>query len=216
MNKFVLYYTHNSLPIEMEDFFQRKLRQSVGDIPIVSVFKNARTEFSSTFGSINIHCNYPKNNWDSIHIQMRMGIEAIINIDKNAIIYLAEHDVLYPPSYFNYVPEDEMVFLKNKNLYFVTKNGYIGPHNTSIHSQTIGSCKLFNFCINEKVTNNVYKFKTHSGYKSNLFNSIDPCLDVRHGFNYTGNREPKTSLPIIPFWGHYTKIINNIPKFKYT
>jgi hypothetical protein len=218
MNKAILYYTHNSLPIEMEEFFQKKLLQASKNIPIVSVFKNARNKFSSNFAAANIECNVKQNNWHSILAQMQLGIDHIINTYGNSCtVYIAEHDVLYPETYFNIVPTNMSELMKNKNLFFLTKDGFLGPYNTHIHSQTIGSASLFDFCLKEDVDSLLKKFKTKCNYKLTLYNSENPCVDVRHGFNYTGPRGNASSLykQQINFWGNYKDLISQIPNFKY-
>jgi hypothetical protein len=209
MNKFILYYSHNSLPILMEEFFQKKLIETVSGIPIVSVIKNPRTEYSGTFADINLKIDFKYNNWSSIYQQMGAGIDAILKIKEDVIVYIAEHDVIYPPSYFANLPPDEMTFLKNLNLYFLMKRGYIGPFGNYIQSQTISTARLFKSWLDE-----VTKIKGPSGYKLKKFNNEHSSLDVRHGFNYTGPRYARTEknyITSLPYWGNYKDILNTIP-----
>ena len=216
MNKYILYFSHNRLPILMEEFFQKKLIESSNGIPIVSVTKNPRTEYSKNFAHVNIKVNFNFNDWTSILYQMDKGIDAILEIDKNAIVYIAEHDVLYPISYFLNTPQDDKTLLKNFNLYFLMKKGYIGPHRSYIHSQTIGAAKLFKHCINEDIEIKK-KFKTQNGYSLKSFNNEHASLDVRHGFNFTGPRYARTEekyIKCLPYWGEYKDLLNAIPEIK--
>lgn len=159
---------------------------------------------------------HKQDNWNSINLQTKIGIERIQQYNVDAIVYLAEHDVLYPPSYFLNDPENDKTFEKNKNLYFMNKDGFFGPHNTYIHSQTIGHSSLFLHCLNEECPNH-FRFKTQNGYKLNLFSNDVPSIDVRHGYNYTGYRTPSEQKSIskeIIFWGQHEDLLQQIPHFK--
>lgn len=118
MKKVILYYSHNSLPIEMEKFFQEKLVEVSHGIPIISVQKNHRTSFSRNFACENLVANFQQNNWESILLQMSIGIERILNGAGNPIVYLAEHDVLYPETYFQYKPKGGKRVLKESEPIF--------------------------------------------------------------------------------------------------
>ncbi len=214
MQKFVFYFSHNSLPIAMEEFFQKKLKESCNNIPIISVMKSQRSDYSKSFADINIIVDYKANNWKSILFQMDTGISKILEIEKDSIVYLCEHDVLYPSSYFLNEPDNDLQFLKNTNLYFINKYGFLGPYNDIIHSQTIGSAKLFKHCIHEDTVN---YFKTRNGYTLKRFNNIDPCIDVRHGYNYTGPRyanKNKNYIHYLSPWGNHEDLIKSIPEIK--
>ncbi len=213
--KFVLYYSHDSLPIEMEEFFQSKLLQSTGEIPIVSVMKKARSDFSKTFASSNLITDFKPNNWSSILEQMRLGIDTIMQAEPDAVVYLAEHDVLYPESYFLNIPERTDVLLKNRQLYFLNRTGYIGPYNHYIHSQTIGWASLFKHCLEEDVVPDL-KFKSKNGYALRSYDNDVPSIDVRHSFNYTGYREassPDGYKHDLPYWGNHAALAAQIPAF---
>jgi hypothetical protein len=209
--KRILYYTHNSLPLEMEEYFQRKLLEAASDIPIVSVMKKPRSVFAANFASVNLIDENPQCDWPSIRRQMKMGLETM---DASDTVYLAEHDVLYPASYYENEPPDERTFLKNGNLYFLTRRGYVGPYNCWIHSQTIGAASLFMHCIEEDFRDK--PFKTQNGYTLTLFNAQDPSLDVRHGKNWTGDRTARNGryLPSVPYWGAWREVGADIPGFE--
>lgn len=213
--KFILYYSHNSLPIEMEEFFQQQLLCASRGIPIVSVMKSARSEFSKTFGHINILTHFRPNNWSSILNQMELGIDSMLTNTEDAVVYLAEHDVLYPDSYFLNVPESRDTLLKNRQLYFLNMIGYIGPYNHYIHSQTIGWASLFRHCLIENVHPDL-KFKSKRGYRLRFYDNDIASIDVRHRLNYTGYREASTPDGYtyqLPHWGHHAALAAKIPAF---
>ena len=89
----------------------------------------------------NILTDFKPSNWSSILHQMELGIDRILQ-SGDAVVYLAEHDVLYPPSYFSKVPDSREILLKNRQLYFMNQVGFIGPYNHYIHSQTNGRISL--------------------------------------------------------------------------
>ena len=211
MNKYILYYSHNNLPEDMEIFFQEELVKASNGIPIVSVCKKQRTDYCKTFASINILT--PNKQPSGIKDQMALGIEAILDADRDAIVYLAEHDVLYPSSYYNNNPSNDITFLKNYNLYFANKKGYIGPYNGYIHSQTIGAATLFDMCLKEDVHSHK-KFKSLNGYTLERFNNVDPCIDIRHGYNVSGYRESSHYIEELPYWGRHSDLIKTIPSIR--
>jgi hypothetical protein len=206
----ILYCSHNSLPLELEEFFQEQLEEAADSLPICSCIKKVRSNKVGNFGQLRQVCKdniYAKNNWDSYLAQMKAGALAIANEDKDANICIAEHDVLYGKGYFKQIPSTKNTIIKNTNLYFLNSSGFYGPHGTGIHSQTIMNVNLFLHCLNENVPNTL-KFKNikEGNYTHDLIKFPTPSIDVRWGGNYTG---PKGSIrrgPVeaLPIWGHYS------------
>lgn len=217
MNKAILYFSNNSMPVSMEIFFQRKLNENSNGIPIFAVMNSQRSEYSKNFAYKNIICKDEKTKgWNDILKKMKLGIDNIINnIGDNTIVYIAEHDVLYNNKYFDDYPKSDDIILKNKNLFFCNQFGFWGPFNTHIHSQTIASALLLYKCLEGEGVDGG-KFKTENGFKLELYNSFYPNIDIRHGFNATGWRDSKKGyIYNLPFWGNHKTIISNIPEFKY-
>lgn len=217
MSNWILYYSHNSLPIELELYFQEELAKAKGNSNICAVVKTNRTD--KKFGDLNIVCNNKgckKNNWVSILSQMNTGIEAILEEDTEAVVFLAEHDVLYPKGYFDLNIEDEQIIFKNMNWFFATSRGYL-PGNSFIHSQTIAKAKLFKYCIGETpyIENSLWFKNENSGiYRLEKINYESPSLDIRWGKNYTGDRgigkESSQFLQEVPYWGSHADIFKEI------
>jgi hypothetical protein len=199
----------------MEEYFQRRLIASAGSIPIISVMKRPRSEYSRTFAAENLLTEFKSNGWSSILHQMRLGLTMIGHSTTDSVVYLAEHDVLYHSSYFEHVPEAQNVLLKNRQLYFLNRVGFMGPYNHYIHSQTIGWASLLDYCLQEDVPGDL-KFKSKNGYVLRLYDSEVPSIDVRHSFNYTGYREPKDPCQYkysLPHWGEAAELRAQIPGF---
>lgn len=226
MSKWILYFSHNSLPVALEEYFQAQLIKGADGIPICAVIKKARSEAVEKFGNIKIKCTEGpchQNNWTSIIEQMSLGIRAIMKEDPDAVVYLAEHDVLYPREYFSYVPEDSLQMLKNNHLYFCTKKGFFGPFNGVVHSLTIAHASLFKFCLEDEAHIPMHrKFKNLKSvngipagpYRHKVFASEIPIIDVRWGGNTTGPRAASRKYPkpidSLPGWGGYQPFWNEI------
>ena len=98
MDKTILYY---SACTENKDFEQRirdNILANCGDIPIVSV-----TQEPVDFG-INICVGRHKNMYVNEFIQILIGIREI----KTKYTLMAEADFLYPPEYFQFIPQGDM------------------------------------------------------------------------------------------------------------
>ena len=217
MNKWILYYSHNSLPVALEIYFQKRLLEVKGESKICSVIKNKRHNFD--FADIEIVCNEgdcAKNNWKSILGQMNMGIDAILEQDENANVSIAEHDVLYPKGYFDLVAPKNTI-LKNVNYYFTTPIGY-RKGNAWIHSQTICSAKLYKHCLNETKDIEIgrwFKNEKAGVYKLEKFNYESPVLDIRHDKNYTGERNSMSRndyLNTVDYWGSHREVYQEVKK----
>ena len=217
MSNWILYYSHNSLPVALEIYFQEKLLEVKGNTKICSVIKNKRHDFN--FADIEIVCNEGDcalNNWKSILAQMNKGIDAILKQDENANVSIAEHDVLYPKGYFDIVAPKNTI-LKNVNYYFTTPVGY-RKGNAWIHSQTICSAKLYKYCLNETKDVEIgrwFKNQEAGVYTLEKFNYKSPVLDIRHNKNYTGERDSmhrNDYLHYVDYWGEHKKVYSEVNK----
>lgn len=217
--KAILYFSHNKLPLELELFFQKHLHSVANGIPIIAVMQNIRSPDSTEHLFYKtIKSDLTVSNWKSIRHQMNLGLEFIINeFGSDCSVFFGEHDVLYDPSYFSYVPDCPLTFLRNINLYFLTYRGFLGPHNTLINSQLVAHASLINKCLKTELPP-VNLFKTPTFYNIKKFKSTIPSIDVRHGYNYTGPRGVGRSLDHfiqnLPTWGNFLELWDSIPETK--
>tara|TARA_Y100000593_G_scaffold91522_1_gene180482 strand:- start:16 stop:717 length:702 start_codon:yes stop_codon:yes gene_type:complete len=212
--KWILFSSHNSLPPDLETFFMEKLEESSGGVSICSVIKEARTDKSATFGDLRIRVSggvFEKNNWASYYEQMRRGIEAIEEEDPDAIVYMAEHDVLYPPNYFENEPTNDLEILKNFHVKILNRKAFY-PFETYLHSQTIASLRLWKYCLAEDVPDHVRFKNVHEGrYLLRRIHSETAVVDVRHGVNYSGGRNPRQDPEDhVPGWGDHASLWKEI------
>ena len=214
MTKWILYCSHNSLPLDLEVFFMEKLEASAKQIPICSVIKTYRTQKSKIFGSLRSQASggvFSSNNWNSYYEQMRKGVALIKAKEPNSIVYMAEHDVLYPPDYFENEPSSEREILKNFNVKILNRKAFF-PFNTFLHSQTIARLSLWDFCLKEDVPNHLrFKNVSKGKYLLRKIQSRTPVIDVRHGVNYTGGRNPRQEPEnYVPHWGFHAPLWKEI------
>lgn len=214
MTKWILYCSHNSLPPELEVFFMEKLEESSKGVSICSVIKQARTEKSKTFGNLRIRVSggvFDKHNWQSYYEQMRKGIAAIEVEDPEAIVYMAEHDVLYPTDYFENEPTSDLEILKNFHVKLLNRKAFF-PFETFLHSQTIADLRLWKFCLEEDVPGPVrFKNIQEGDYVLRRIRSKTAVIDVRHGSNYTSGRNPRQAPENhVPGWGDHAALWGEI------
>lgn len=107
-SKGIVYYTDNSCDQSILRRVQEQLVKCVNGHEIVSV-----SQKPVDFGK-NIVVDYPRGSI-SIFKQIHDGLKA----STADIVFLVEHDVLYHPSHFNYIPSRKDKFYYNQNRYQV-------------------------------------------------------------------------------------------------
>ena len=105
----VIYYTDHSLAEPLFTFCQRHLKRTAGDLPIVSV-----SHTPLDLGK-NIAIGKKKSSSLQLYKQLLLGVE---NADTQYVA-MAEHDCLYTPEHFAFVPERDDTFYYNENTMFV-------------------------------------------------------------------------------------------------
>lgn len=104
----VLYYTDNRLNPVIFNAAQRQLKRSVNGHRLVSVSLQP-TAFGENI-VIPLERGYP-----AMFRQILAGLEAL----DSDVVFFTEHDVLYHPSHFKFVPSRGDVFYYNTNVYKV-------------------------------------------------------------------------------------------------
>lgn len=104
--KTIIYYTCNAHKIEIDDL-ARKYLSKVG-LPIISVSLNKEIDF----GDIKIVMQGERSPL-MMHKQIVKGLEAC----KTKYAYLAESDVFYNPSHFDFTPKEATKFYFNVNVW---------------------------------------------------------------------------------------------------
>ena len=110
-SKGILFYTTNRLPIK----FAKKVQNSLKGIglPITSVSLKPMN-----FGT-NIHVPLQPSKW-AYFTQILIGLESM----KEYIIFMAEHDCLYPKEHFDFIPKEKDTVYYNQNWWKVREDGF--------------------------------------------------------------------------------------------
>jgi len=184
----IVYYTDNRCEEKIVSAVRTRLRE-VG-FPIVSVSHRPLSDFGK-----NIVVDM-KPGIVTMFKQILIGLEA----SKSKVIFLVEHDVLYDPTHFKFIPPEKNVFYYNTNTWVVnakTKEGMF--HN---QKQTSGLCAYRDLLVEhyrkrvamlETDRRTYMEFepgmaKSIDNYKAETWMSEKPNIDIRHGNNLTAGR----------------------------
>lgn len=112
VSKGMLYYTDNQLNVKTAKTVQKQL-QRIG-LPLLSVSLKPMPNFGD---NISVKA---KRGYETMFKQIIMGLEAM----KQNIVYFCEHDVLYHPSHFDFIPSDPHKFYYNRNWWRIREDGF--------------------------------------------------------------------------------------------
>ncbi len=228
--KGILFYTDNQLKLKIAHKVQNQLRKTSKrkNVPVVSVSLKPMD-----FGK-NIYLPL-KRGYLTMFKQILAGLEA----SDADIIFFCEHDVLYHPSHFDFVPPDKNTFYYNQNVWFLRSTDGHALHYDVNQLSGLCGCRdalLTHFrerC--ELVEKDGYSTKmgfepmTHGRIKwKNIFKlgtwkSEHPNIDIRHEKNSTGQRWRKDQFrnqnllinwietdDEIPDWGKTKNLIGGL------
>lgn len=196
LSKGIIYYTDNQIPFK----FAHNVRKHIlkANIPIVSA-------------SLKPMPNFGKN----IHMKMDRGYEAYfrqilaaLEASTADIIYLCEHDYLYHPSHFDFIPPRNDTFFYNWNWYRVrSSDGLAVKYDTQLLPGLVAYRHLlldhYRSLVKylEKVgftAENANKVGFEPGTSKRIdlgskgkverFDSEYPIIDIRHGKNLTASK----------------------------
>ena len=206
MTKGIIYYTDNSLNEKFAGRFRQRLINAAPDIPIVSVSQKP-IDFGHNICVKGIGRSY-YNLWKQVLTASMYS--------KADVVYIAEHDVLYDSSYFEFEPEDNNCFYYNRNVWFVrTRDGRALSKPNLCFSQCVCNRLLLLDNMMQRIKWYENKKEKHPRYgpsepgrirKTKLderklfginldqkwrlerFMSSKPNIDIRHGNNFSGSR----------------------------
>lgn len=190
--KGIIYYTDNQLNLKVAHAVQNQLKSI--KLPIVSASLK------------------PMNFGKNIHVPMERGYLAMfkqiltaLEASTSEIVFFCEHDVLYHPSHFDFIPPDKNTFYYNINVWKVRReDGFavwvdkcIQVSGISVYRETaiqhyrerVALAEAGPWDRNwgyEPGTPGKHIFKTQ--YKQETYKSLYPNLDIRHDKNLTLNR----------------------------
>jgi hypothetical protein len=194
MNFGIVYYTNNHVDSLIMEAVQKQILKS--GLPVVSVSLSP-----IDFGN-NIVLDAKSG-----HLTMFRQILAGLQASVADVIFFCEHDVLYHPSHFDFIPLRNDVYYYNENVYKVR---YLdGKALTYLCNQTSGLCAyrellLDHYCkrVNRVIcegysTEMGFEPGTHArtgrvdDFKAESWMSEYPNIDIRHDKNLTPSRWKK-------------------------
>lgn len=181
--KAVVYYTCNTHKPEIDELCRKQLSKTI--LPIVSISLNKDLDF----GNIRLKTK-GKRSPLTMHKQVVMGLEA----STADYVFLAESDVLYHPSHFDFSPAKDDVYYFNTNVWKLRWDDG--------HCVWTDDChQLSGMCGSRKLLLNFFKkrvaqiekdgwnrhYEPREGIKENYQSEI--CnICIRHDMNLTGSK----------------------------
>jgi glycosyltransferase involved in cell wall biosynthesis len=189
--KGIIFYTDNRLKLKIARTVQRQLKEisKAKGIPIVSASLKPMPHFGK-----NIHFPHLKSGYLAYFTQILAALEN----STADIIFFCEHDVLYPPSHFDFTPPKKDIFYYNHNWWRVrTTDGFTAHWDAN---QVSGLCgyreHLLKFYrerlleIKKSGYNHKMGFEPggRNGVLTRAWKSDIPYIDLKHGGNLSKNK----------------------------
>lgn len=217
MKKAIIYYTDNNLQYALAKKCRLVLLENSGGIEIVAVSQKPILK-PEIFGK-NVVVGRIGRSMLNMYLQIMEGLKAT---DAD-IVYLAEHDTLYVPEHFDFIP-DERSFYYNENHWFLDwcdrskrKGLYFPPSRSRI---ALSQLVCYRDLLIDNIRRRIELLKdgkeivrgikgacepgvcdaiafTGVGFESKYgykkFETKYPNVDIRNGQNFTGFRRVKES-----------------------
>ena len=216
----IIYYTDNVPSERFLNIIQRQILRACGDIPIISV-----SQKPIDFGRNIVMAGIGRSNL-SIYRQILTGLEA----SDADVVNFVEHDVIYHPGHFEFVPPDNTAFWYNRNVWKVrASDGQAVYYRTSALSLMVCyrdiALKQYRERVEKQANGTLSRATGHEpghhlapkglgNIPAKFFNAEHPCIDIRHSNNKTKTdrfrkesfRSKKSILDWkladeVPFWG---------------
>ena len=199
----IIYYTDNELDPNIAQTVRDNLVKisQEKEIPIVSASLK-----KIDFGAKNIHFPSLKRSYLAMFSQILAALEH----STAEVIYFAEHDVLYHPSHFDFLPADPDTFYYNQNVWWLrTSDGHALHYDVNQLSGLVGYRQPLLTHFKERYETVLkegyspkmgfepmthHRIKWQHVYKSRGFKSVFPNVDIKHGENATGARWDKSQF----------------------
>lgn len=184
--KGILYFTDNELALRVSRPIQKRL-QDIAEQTGMELVSSTRKPMEHM--GKNVVTKEPRG-YLTMFKQILKGLEAM----ESDIVFMAEHDVLYPYEHFMFTPEDKDTFYYDRNWYrYHLDDGFMATWEAD---QVSGLCAYRQTLIvfyEEKIVtfeedNFDRKFEPGSGENSEAWKAARPYVDIRTGQNLTGNK----------------------------
>ncbi len=212
LSKGLVYYTDNKCNEKILNVVRKNLLNVSNGNTIISV-SLAPLDFGQ-----NIVLSLERG-YLAMYKQILAGLEAI----DTDVVFIVEHDVIYPKCHFDFVPSKKDVFYYNINWWLVRSSD--GQAVTFKGLKVSGLCAFKELLIEhyrERVKRTEQRFSGRMGFEPGLhkfprgvddyevetWRSDIPYIDIRHGGNLSPSRprfecrhEGYTVADEVPFWG---------------
>jgi hypothetical protein len=205
MNASVIYYTSNREKLEFEGKIIANLLKVCGGLPIVSVSQKpmdlGKNICVGDVGVSGFNC-------------FRQILLACENADTKFVIS-AEADCLYPPDYFEFVPERDDMCYRNTNLYVMgnKRNYFYLKSGGATHAQVVGRefyieslKKLFQGAPMWSMDERNFPKERHRKEdwydKVEYYATMNPVVQIKTGQGMRHHTSSdRTPIYDIPYWG---------------
>jgi len=191
ISKGIIYYTDNRLNMRLAHKCRKQITKS--GLPIVS----------TSLKPLKFGKNFVIKGKRGQLTMFRQILKALEESDAN-IIFFCEHDVLYHPSHFDFIPENKDIFYYNDNLWrvrladgFAVKYDHKSLSQICAYRETL--IKEFKHRVADVEKNGFHnggyepgtrsiKRGGFSNSSSEHFHSKEPNIDIRHGGNFSASK----------------------------
>lgn len=206
----IIYYTSNREDPSFERSVQENILKVCGNLPIISVSQKP-IDFGKNIcvGDVGVS-----------GFNMFRQIEIACLEAKTPFVTSAEADTLYPPDYFEFIPERDDACYRNSNLYVMPdrRNFFFHKSEGATHAQIVGR-KLY-LSVLKKLFKGAPKWSTKEKNfpkertkKSDIFDEIaywqtkNPVFQIKthRGMRYYTHSD-RTPIPKLPYWGEGKKV----------
>lgn len=209
LTKGIIYYTDNQLDERIAKPVRDKLHQISQEDHFPLVCASLK---KMDFGTKNVRFPSMKRGYVAMFKQILGALEN----STSDVIFFCEHDVLYHPSHFDFLPADKETFYYNQNVWYLRPDGFTLHYDVN---QLSGLCvyrevAIIHFKERLQMVEEAFKdleegefnkYVRHMGFEPMTHNRIDwknkfkfetwksefPNIDIRHGDNATGMRWKK-------------------------
>jgi hypothetical protein len=201
----IIYYTSNREDPNFESKVRDNLIKVSGNLPIISV----------SHKPIDLGKNICVGDVGVSGFNMFRQVEIACKEAKTDFVISAEADCLYPPDYFEFIPEKLDVCYRDSNLYVMPdrRDFFFHKKEGATHAQIVG--RLFYLKTLEKLFKDAPKWnqgeknfpKERTG-KEDIFDKIvywkskNPVFQIKthKGMRYYTHSD-RTPIPQLPYWG---------------
>ena len=206
----VIYYSNHRLPPKLQRFcfetLMRSARAASAELICVTwtgATGAARPAASARHAWLPIRIAWPDHicSHANLYRQILAGIEAA----HGDLIALAEHDVLYPPGYFEGLTAAAPAgIVYNTNVWRLSSRGFFPSDNTHLLSNCGGPRARLVRRIKQKLADSLRGVPEWAEPAADgEFRSPHATIDIRHAFNFTGARHPSNGRyrEEVGYWG---------------